>query len=120
MVTPLRDGMNLVAKEYCASSNDNQGILILSKFAGAFDQLGKHSLQVNPYDIEKTADTIYQAFIMSDNERSRRMAQLRAQIQSNDVHRWLETFIATLGNNPETMPRRPEKHLVELNSILAT
>ncbi|MCD6525556.1 MAG: trehalose-6-phosphate synthase [Desulfuromonas sp.] len=120
LVTPLRDGMNLVAKEYCASSNDNQGILILSKFAGAFDQLGKHSLQVNPYDIEKTADTIYQAFSMSDNERSRRMAQLRAQIQSNDVHRWLETFIATLGNNPETMPRRPEKHLVELNSILAT
>ena len=53
LITPLRDGMNLVAKEYCACSVDNNGVLILSEFAGAADQLGKKALLVNPYDIEK-------------------------------------------------------------------
>jgi trehalose 6-phosphate synthase/phosphatase len=96
LITPLRDGMNLVAKEYCACSIDNRGVLVLSKFAGAADQLGKHALLVNPYDIEKTADAIYQAFSMPDDERQRRMALLRAQIKRNDVHRWLESFIAAL------------------------
>jgi trehalose 6-phosphate synthase/phosphatase len=96
LITPLRDGMNLVAKEYCACSIDNRGVLVLSKFAGAADQLGKHALLVNPYDIEKTADAIYQAFSMTDSEQQRRMSLLRAQIKRNDVHRWLETFIAAL------------------------
>lgn len=101
LVTPLRDGMNLVAKEYCACSIDNKGVLILSKFAGAADQLGKHALLVNPYDIEKTADAIYRAFSMTQAERRRRMQLMRNQIRRNDVHRWLETFITALS----TMPR---------------
>jgi len=96
LITPLRDGMNLVAKEYCACSIDNRGVLVLSKFAGAADQLGKHALLVNPYDIEKTADAVYQAFSMTDDERQRRMSLLRAQIKRNDVHRWLATFVAAL------------------------
>ncbi|HSM42623.1 MAG TPA: trehalose-6-phosphate synthase, partial [Afifellaceae bacterium] len=98
LVTPLRDGMNLVAKEYCACSVDNKGVLVLSKFAGAADQLGKHALLVNPYDIEKTADAIHQAFCMPDAERQRRMMLLRTQVQRNDVHRWLETFLKALGS----------------------
>lgn len=98
LVTPLRDGMNLVAKEYCACSVDNKGVLVLSKFAGAADQLGKHALLVNPYDIEKTADAIHQAFNLPDADRRRRMTLLRAQIQRNDVHRWLETFLKALGS----------------------
>jgi trehalose 6-phosphate synthase len=93
--------MNLVAKEYCACSVDNKGVLVLSKFAGAADQLGKHALLVNPYDIEKTADTIYQAFSMTDAERRRRMSLLRTQIRRNDVHRWLETFITSLISKPD-------------------
>ncbi|MGW8161223.1 MAG: alpha,alpha-trehalose-phosphate synthase (UDP-forming) [Desulfobulbales bacterium] len=93
LITPLRDGMNLVAKEYCASSVDNNGVLILSEFAGAADQLGEMALLVNPYDIEKTADTIYQAVIMPFEERQQRMQWLRNQVQRNDVHRWLRSFI---------------------------
>lgn len=104
-ITPLRDGMNLVAKEYCTSSIDNKGVLILSKFAGAADQLGKHSLLVNPYDIEKTADTIYQAFSMTQAERRRRMQLLRNQIKRNDVHRWLETFMTALSSKPRDLDK---------------
>jgi trehalose 6-phosphate synthase len=92
-ITPLRDGMNLVAKEYCACSVDNNGVLILSEFAGAADQLGEKALLVNPYDIEKTADTIYRAFTMPPEERQQRMHWLRVQVQKNDVHRWLRFFM---------------------------
>ena len=98
LITPLRDGMNLVAKEYCACSIDNRGVLLLSKFAGAADQLGKHAILVNPYDIEKTADAIFQAFSMTQAERRRRMILLRNQIRRNDVHRWLKTFMNALSD----------------------
>jgi trehalose 6-phosphate synthase len=92
LITPLRDGMNLVAKEYCAASVENNGILILSEFAGAADQLGKGALLVNPYDIEATADAIYQAFTMEPAERRHRMTLLRSEVKRNDVHRWLQHF----------------------------
>ena len=95
-ITPLRDGMNLVAKEYCACSVENNGVLILSEFAGAADQLGEKALLVNPYDIEKTADTIYQAFTMPREERQQRMQWLRNQVKRNDVHRWLKNFMRAL------------------------
>jgi len=100
LVTPLRDGMNLVAKEYCACSIGNKGVLVLSMFAGAADQLGKHALVVNPYDIEKTADALFLAFSMPQDERRRRMQLLRSQIRRNDVHRWLETFMTALSSKP--------------------
>jgi trehalose 6-phosphate synthase/phosphatase len=96
LITPLRDGMNLVAKEYCVCSIENNGVLILSEFAGAADQLGEKALLVNPYDIEKTADTIYQAFTMSFEERQQRMQWLRNQVQKNDVHRWLSYFMRAI------------------------
>lgn len=96
LITPLRDGMNLVAKEYCACSVDNKGTLILSEFAGAADQLGKHAILVNPYDVEKTAEAIYRAFTMPPAEKRRRMALLRAQIKRTDVHAWLKTFLSAL------------------------
>ncbi len=96
LITPLRDGMNLVAKEYCACSSENNGVLILSEFAGAADQLGEKALLVNPYDIEKTADTIYQAFNMPYEERHQRMEWLRNQVKKNDVHRWLRYFMRAI------------------------
>ena len=102
LITPLRDGMNLVAKEYCACSVENKGVLILSEFAGAADQLGKHALLVNPYDVEKTADAIYRAFTMPPAERRRRMALLRAHVKRYDVHHWLKTFVSALENIPGT------------------
>ncbi len=94
LITPLRDGMNLVAKEYCASSVDNNGVLILSEFAGAAEQLGKYAIVVNPYDLEGTADAIYSAYIMEPKERQRRMKQLRSEIRRNDVHRWVRWFLS--------------------------
>ncbi|HUV31455.1 MAG TPA: trehalose-6-phosphate synthase [Acidobacteriota bacterium] len=92
-ITPLRDGMNLVAKEYCAASIDNQGVLVLSEFAGAADQLGRGALLVNPYDLEGTADAVYSAYIMQAEERQRRMRLLRSEIRRNNVARWVEWFL---------------------------
>ncbi len=93
LITPLRDGMNLVSKEYCASSVDNNGVLILSEFAGAAEQLAKGALIVNPYDIESTADAIYCAYIMETEERQRRMRYLRSEIRRNDVKKWIRWFL---------------------------
>ncbi len=98
LITPLRDGMNLVAKEYCASSVENNGVLILSEFAGAADQLGKGALLVNPYDIEATADAIHRAFFMEVDERRQRMRRMRAEIRRNDVHHWLQSFTRALSD----------------------
>jgi len=96
LVTPLCDGMNLVAKEYCACCVDNRGVLLLSEFAGAADQLGRHALSVNPYDVEGTSDAMYEAFRMPLPERERRMAALRGQIRRHDVHRWMRSFVSAL------------------------
>jgi trehalose 6-phosphate synthase len=93
LITPLRDGMNLVAKEYCASSVDGNGVLILSEFAGSAEQLGEHSLLVNPYDREGIADAINVAYHMPRVERQRRMQLLQAEIRRNDVHRWLKWIL---------------------------
>lgn len=92
LITPLRDGMNLVSKEYCASSIDNNGVLILSEFAGAAAQMGKGAILVNPYDIDRTADAIYEAYTMPIDERKHRMTLLRADIRRNNVHRWANWF----------------------------
>ncbi|WP_303721846.1 trehalose-6-phosphate synthase [Malonomonas rubra] len=93
LISPLRDGMNLVAKEFCAASIEENGVLILSEFAGASAQLGQHALLVNPFDIEGTADTIWQAFSMDEEERRQRMRQLRSEVRRNNVDRWVEQFM---------------------------
>jgi len=94
LITPLRDGMNLIAKEYCAScSADDQGVLILSEFAGAAQQMCKHALVVNPYHVEHVADQIYRAYGMTPNERRERMRRLRAEVSRNNVFRWAEQFL---------------------------
>lgn len=93
LVTPLKDGMNLVAKEYCASNVENNGVLILSAFAGTAGQLGKHALLVNPYDREEVAYGIHRACHMSWTERQSRMRRLRMAIRTQDVFWWLDTFL---------------------------
>lgn len=95
LLTPLRDGMNLVAKEYCASTVDNNGVLILSEFAGASEQLSRGAIVVNPYNLEETADAIYRAYTMDQHERERRMSLLRAEIKRNDIFRWVEWFLSS-------------------------
>ncbi|GIX24609.1 MAG: alpha,alpha-trehalose-phosphate synthase (UDP-forming) [Caldimonas sp.] len=96
LVTPLRDGMNLVAKEYVAAQNpDDPGVLVLSRFAGAAEQL-KEALLVNPYDVHGTAETIQQALRMPLEERQRRHRALLARIREHDVHWWRRRFLDTL------------------------
>ncbi len=100
LITPLRDGMNLVAKEYCASSIDDNGVLVLSEFAGAATQLSKAAIMVNPYDLEGMADAIYAAFIMTPQERQRRMRLLRQEVKRNDVNKWVESFLSPDAEQP--------------------
>ncbi|MFC2006681.1 trehalose-6-phosphate synthase [Chloroflexota bacterium] len=92
LVTPLKDGMNLIAKEYCAANIDCSGVLILSEFAGAATQLRKNALVVNPYDIEGVANAIHRAYNMSVDEREMRMRRLRNSIQKRDIYWWLTLF----------------------------
>lgn len=93
LITPLNDGMNLVAKEYCASCINNKGVLILSEFAGAAFRFRKGAILVNPYDTEQTADAIHQAFIIKPSEKEERMQALRAQVKHYNVFRWVKNFL---------------------------
>jgi trehalose 6-phosphate synthase len=85
--------MNLIAKEYCAANVDNNGVLILSEFAGAARNLGRHALLVNPYDIDGVADAIRQACNLSQTERRSHMRRLRQTIRTQNIFWWLETFL---------------------------
>jgi trehalose 6-phosphate synthase len=93
LITPLKDGMNLVAKEYCACSLEGNGVLILSEFAGAASQLSEGALMVNPFDIEQVADAIKQAVDMPDDERAQRMSAMRESIRIENVFRWVERYL---------------------------
>ena len=96
LVTPLRDGMNLVAKEYVAMQDEaDPGVLVLSRFAGAAEQM-RQALLVNPYDIPATAQAIQRALRMPLVERKERHSALLAQIRDHDVHDWSRTFLNTL------------------------
>jgi trehalose 6-phosphate synthase len=112
-ITPLKDGMNLVAKEYCACRIDQHGTLILSQFAGAAEQLKPDALLVNPYDIEQMADTIVKAFRMTPAERTARMRRLRRMVRKENVFWWVDSFLragAKLSARAERVARR-RRHL---------
>lgn len=95
LVTPLRDGMNLVAKEFVASRTDGDGVLVLSELAGAAAELAE-AIHVNPYDVDRTAAACYRALTMEEPERRSRMAALRERVAEADVHRWAASFISDL------------------------
>ena len=95
LVTPLRDGMNLVAKEYIASRIHDTGAVVLSEFTGAAAQL-RDAFLVNPYDIEAVKRALAAAADAAPPELARRMALLRSNVFENDVNRWVQTFLATL------------------------
>ena len=92
LVTPLRDGMNLVAKEYVTAQVEDDGVLILSEMAGAADEL-QEALVVNPFDIEAVAETLHRALSMSEDERRARMSALRHRVRAHDVHAWVDDFL---------------------------
>ena len=88
LVTPLKDGMNLVAKEYCATHIENDGVLILSEFAGAMPELHNGAIAVHPYDEIGICRAIQRALEMPVEERRRRMLRMRRTIRENDILRW--------------------------------
>lgn len=92
LITALRDGMNLVAKEYVAVRTDNRGVLLLSEFAGAADELSS-ALLVNPHDIDGMKEAILRAINMPTAEQSRRMRALRRNVLENDVEAWGQSFL---------------------------
>jgi trehalose 6-phosphate synthase len=103
LVTPLRDGMNLVAKEYVAAQDpEDPGVLILSRFAGAATQL-TDALLINPYSAEEMSDAIMQALRMPKAERVERWRKMMAAIEKEDISWWLDTFTSAL-MAPEPVP----------------
>jgi trehalose-6-phosphate synthase len=95
MVTSLHDGMNLVAKEFVAARYKNDGSLILSRFAGASQEL-HGAIIINPYDIEKSADAIKLALEMPEEEQNQRMTQMRLEIVRHNVFSWAATLLRTI------------------------
>jgi trehalose-6-phosphate synthase len=95
LVTSLHDGMNLVAKEYVAARVDNDGVLILSQFAGAVNEL-RDALVVNPYHTEEVAEAIARAVAMDKGERQRRMKEMRTTVRERNVYRWAANIISAL------------------------
>jgi trehalose-6-phosphate synthase len=96
LVTSLHDGMNLVAKEYVAARDDEDGVLVLSKFTGAATEL-LDALVVNPYDVEGVAEAIHQGLDMDRSERRMRMQRMRRHVMDHNVYRWAASILGDLG-----------------------
>ncbi|XP_046407165.1 alpha,alpha-trehalose-phosphate synthase [UDP-forming]-like [Ischnura elegans] len=107
LVTPLRDGMNLVAKEYVACQIREPGVLILSPFAGAGGSMHE-ALVVNPYELEEVAETIARALQMPLEEREVRMTQLRRREQQTDVTHWMSSFLKAVGASAAEDPEQSD------------
>jgi trehalose-6-phosphate synthase len=97
LVTPLKDGMNLVAKEYCACQVEGNGVLILSEFAGAAVQLGRDAILVNPYDLDQVAEAIRFGVSQSPRKRKPAMRRLRNVVRNQDVFWWVRNFLRGSG-----------------------
>jgi trehalose 6-phosphate synthase/phosphatase len=114
LVTPLRDGMNLVAKEFVASRGDDDGVLVLSEFAGAAAELDG-AVVVNPYDVEAVAASIRHALVMPAAERRARMHAMRRRVADADIHAWASGFLDRLRSERPAPPQacvRPEPALI--------
>ncbi len=106
VVTPLRDGMNLVAKEYVACRYDEKGALVLSEFAGAASEL-KSAYQVNPHDINGMKQTLLAAINADPRENSRRMKAMRRQVMENDIDLWAANFLRELNSVRDPHAKKP-------------
>ena len=110
LVTPLRDGLNLIAKEYVASRIDQDGVLILSEFAGVMRQLPE-ALLVNPYSTEDMAAALLQALQMPKEEQRERMQVMQSRIKAQDISWWANEFLSQMARTPKYTPE---------SSVLAT
>jgi trehalose 6-phosphate synthase len=97
MVTSLHDGMNLVAKEFVASRDRNDGVLILSRFTGASQEL-QSAIIINPYDIEEAADAIKDALEMTPEEQNQRMKHMRMVIVKHNIFSWAASILRTMAS----------------------
>ena len=114
LITPLRDGMNLVAKEYCACNVTEDGVLVLNEFAGAAAQLQGEAYLVNPYDMEGIAKALHRAIHWEKDQRSTHMSKLRDQIRKNNIYWWVDSFLQagiskSLGDFPEVAAMKYER-----------
>ena len=120
-IAPLKDGMNLICKEYCACNVDEKGILILSEFAGAAQQFYQNAILVNPHDTEGVARAIHRALNMPLKERNKRMRNLRENVKNKDIFWWLNSFFnAATENNLSVFPQIDDYFPVKLNSQLSS
>jgi len=119
LVTALRDGMNLVAKEYVAVRFDRDGVLVLSEFAGAADEL-KQAVLINPHDIDGLKAAILRAIAMPRQERLRRMRALRRKVFDNDVAAWSSSFLRTLTEGAAVRPGIPDPLATALRDVTST
>jgi trehalose 6-phosphate synthase len=103
MVTPLRDGMNLVAKEYVAARVDLGGALVLSEFAGAAGEL-RQAFLCNPHDLQSVKDSLLRAVHVDQSEASRRMRAMRRHLRAHDVRHWANSFLSALGVPTTALP----------------
>jgi trehalose-6-phosphate synthase len=115
LVTSLHDGMNLVAKEFVASRNDETGVLILSIFTGAANEL-RDALQVNPYDIDQMADMIRAGLEMDPEEKQTRMRYMRRTIQEQNIYRWAANLITAVTELPLERHEKVSEHPFIRNS----
>ena len=111
VVTSLHDGMNLVCKEFVAARDDEQGVLVLSRFADAAREMSE-ALIVNPYHVEETADALHRAATMPAAEQHERMASLRMTMREFNVFRWAGRMLADAGRSRlrERIEARVERH----------
>src|SRR4030081_2619828 len=107
LVTSLHDGMNLVAKEFVVSREDNRGVLILSTFAGAALELSD-ALLVNPYDVQQVAEAIHRAVDMSEEQQASRMRHMRLHVREHNIYRWAANLLSDLTEIRIDTPERAE------------
>ncbi len=117
LITPLKDGMNLVCKEFCAASSERDSALILSEFAGAAAQLQKGALLVNPYNVEEVAEAIHRAVQMPTDERRARMHKMRRSVRDYDIFWWVDSFLqAAIARDLSDFPA-PEEYVPHTEAI---
>ncbi len=119
VVSSLHDGMNLVAKEFVAARDDLRGVLVLSRFTGAAEEL-TDALLINPYAVDDFAETLYQALRMPPEEQERRMRRMRQQVADNNIYRWAGMLLSEAGKlvqaRHELPPLEETHNLAEAHS----
>jgi trehalose 6-phosphate synthase len=119
VVSSLHDGMNLVAKEFIAARDDLRGVLVLSRFAGAAQEL-TDALLINPYAVDEFAEALRLALVMPEEEQQRRMRRLRQQVADNNVYRWAGMLLSEAGKLVSAQPWEkpaPEQHVPDAEPV---